>query len=155
MSSNPLPSFSNLGIIDEDSEVALRSVVSSNVSISDNASDDTASNFTGPSASIQSSTTSRKGNKSKTLPALPTSLTQAKHLLATKAHVNLVDYMHARGLQTSSSKKGNVEVPSKNFAYLDHPSRNALVRYTKQTGKIFPRKKAKNEWLQPILKELF
>jgi hypothetical protein len=63
--------------------------------------------------------------------------------------------MHARNHARSSLKNGNVVIPTMNFAYLVHPSRNALVKYTKQTGKIFPRKKAKNEWLQPILKELF
>jgi hypothetical protein len=144
MSSNPLPSFSNLEIITEDSEDASTSAIAGNARNHNSTS-------SGPSASKPES----KGKKGD-LPPLPTSLKQAKHLLATKAHVNLKDYMAARNKVKNNSSKDNVpKTPAKNFAHLVHPSHWALIKYTRKTGKIIPRNKAKNEWLQPMLKEIY
>ena len=149
MSSNPIPSFSDLEIITEDSEDP------SLVSINPSSGVQTPNPISaGPSASKGNK--KGKGKKSKNLPPLPTSLSQAKHLLATKAHVNLKDYVAARNTAKNNASKENVpKTPAKNFAHLVHPSQSALIRYTRKTGKIFPKNKAKNEWLQPMLKEIY
>ena len=148
MSSNPLPSFSNLEIITEDSEDASISADASNAHILNSTS-------AGPSASKLKNKAKGKGKK-EDLPPLPTSLKQAKLLLATKAHVNLKDYIAARITAKNNASKENVpKTPAKNFAHLVHPSQSALIKYTRKTGKIFPKKKAKNEWLQPMLKEIY
>lgn len=155
MSSNPLPSFSDLEIITEDSESETASTGFSNTrsrtsSISEFSSSQIAyGSSSGPSASTRSK---RKGKKNKNLPPLPTSLTAAKQLLATKAHVNLKDYPQARHEARNTSKKENVvKRPAENFAHLVHPSRRALVNYTMETGKFVKKGKAKNEWLNPML----
>lgn len=137
MSSNPLPSFSDLEIITEDSEDP--SLVSTNPSSGVQIPNPTSA---GPSSSKANK--KGKGKKSKNLPPLPTSLSQAKHLLATKAHVNLKDYMAARHEARYNSRKENIpKGPATNFAYLVHPSQRALINYTLETGKFIKRNKAK------------
>jgi hypothetical protein len=158
MSANPLPSFSDLEIVTEDSEDAESSAYNSNSPSTQSivthitTVNTPTSTSVGPSASKPN----RKGKgKKANLPPLPTSLTQAKHLLATKAHVNLKDYMVARHEARYNSRKDNIpKGPATNFAYLVHPSQRALINYTLDTGKFIKKGKAKNEWLQPMLKTI-
>jgi hypothetical protein len=155
MSSIPLPEFSDLEIITEDSETAstvsdLSGSTMSSISLRLSQMYHPVSS--GPSASTKSK---KKGKKNKNLPPLPTSLKQAREILATKAHVNLKDYMAARHKARGSARKDRNLGPAENFAYLVHPSRRALIQYTIDTEKFVNKKKAKNEWLGPMLEQMF
>jgi len=155
MSSNPLPEFSDLEIITENSETAstvsdLGGSTMSSISLRSSQMYQPVSS--GPAASTKSK---KKGKKNKNLPPLPTSLTEARQLLQTKAHVNLKDYMAARQKARGSAKKDRTSGPAQNFAYLVHPSRRALIQYTIDTEKFVNKNKAKNEWLGPMLEQMF
>ena len=99
----------------------------------------------------------RKSKKARNLPPLPTTLTQAKNLLMRRARVNLWDYMAARDPDMPDPKSNKEKViggPPKNYAYLVWPNQKALVEYTLRTQMIVSKDKAKEEWLQPVLKEI-
>lgn len=102
-------------------------------------------------------TKKRKSKKARNLPPIPTTLTQAKNLLMRRAHVNLWDYMAAREPDMPDPKSNEEKViggPPKNYAYLVWPNQKALVEYTLRTEKIVSKDQAKEEWLQPVLKEI-
>lgn len=153
MSSNPLPSFSNLDIISEDDDTASTAATTS---LGSNASISQMSTTSGSSASTQSTSTQAGTTNVETLPPLPTSLRQAKLILENRAHVNMVDYVAARKTAKFNARKGKLGVhgQAKNFAHLVHPSKRALIKYTQDTEKIYPRQRAKNEWLAPMLEPL-
>lgn len=131
---DPIPSSSSLSSAGDDSDF-------------DSVSDLSYSTIT--SASVKKSKgKGKKGKGKKALPPIPTSLCQARLLLNTKAHVNIVDLMHAQR-NWKKAIKGN---QPKSLAYLLHPSVRALVEYTMEEEKFVKRKTAKNEWLQPLLR---
>jgi len=102
-------------------------------------------------------TKKRKSQKARKLPPLPTTLTQAKNLLMRRAHVNLWDYMAAREPDMPDPRSNQEKViggPPKNYAYLVWPNQKALVEYTLKTGKYVYKDQAKEEWLQPVLKDI-
>jgi hypothetical protein len=109
------------------------------------------STSTGPSVTPRSKSGGKgkgKGKGKKSLPPVPTTLTQARLLLNTQAHVNIVDLMQAQQ-NWKKAVKGNKH---QSLAHLAHPSIKALVRYTMEEEKFIKRKTAKNEWLQPLLR---
>lgn len=130
---NSTPYFASLSSIGEDTEV------------------DGVSDLFYPTACTPSTKKSKgkgkKGKGRKALPPIPTSLCQARLLLNSKAHVNIVDLMHAQ----RNWKKAITGNQPQSLAYLLHPSVRALVEYTMEEGK-FVKKIAKNEWLQPLLR---
>jgi hypothetical protein len=133
---DPIPSSASLSSISEDSDF-------------DSVSD--LSYYTITSASVKKGKGKGKGKKGKgkkALPPIPTSLCQARLLLKTKAHVNIIDLMHAQR-NWKKAIKGN---QPKSLAYLLHPSVRALVEFTMEEEKFVKRKTAKNEWLQPLLR---
>ena len=74
-----------------------------------------------------------------------------------RAHVNLWDYMAAREPDMPDPKSNQEKViggPPKNYAYLVWPNQKTLVEYTLRTRKIVSKDQAKEEWLQPVLKEI-
>jgi hypothetical protein len=85
--------------------------------------------------------------KNNALPPIPTTCTDAKKLLKDKAHVNLVDYFAARQVPLAAGEE-------RDYVHLLHPSREAVVVYTRKHKKYIPRGDAKEEWLQPLLKTM-
>ncbi|KIR53728.1 hypothetical protein I315_03852 [Cryptococcus gattii Ru294] len=77
---------------------------------------------------------------------LPKTLNQAKSILKTHAHVNLIDYLEARG----------IGAPEYVGAYkgLLHSSESALRKYTLKQRKFAPKDLAKAEWLNPLMRDL-
>jgi len=89
----------------------------------------------------------KKANENNSLPPIPTSCNQAQKLLKEKAHVNLVDYFAARKIPIAPGEE-------RDYSNLLHPSREAVVMYSRETKKFVPRGEAKEEWLQPLLKTM-
>ncbi|WVQ79044.1 hypothetical protein IAT38_001136 [Cryptococcus sp. DSM 104549] len=77
----------------------------------------------------------------------PTSLTQANKILKSHAHVNLADYLEAR----------KISAPHYVGAYqgLLHPTTGHLRRYTKREKKFAKKDGVKEEWLQPLMRDMF
>lgn len=76
---------------------------------------------------------------------LPQSISSAKRLLKTHAHVNLADYLAER--KNAPRQHGG------DYSHLVYSSAMAMRRYTIETGKYIRVKAAKREWLQPLLKD--
>nr|ODN85216.1 hypothetical protein L203_05168 [Cryptococcus depauperatus CBS 7841] len=77
---------------------------------------------------------------------LPTTLNQAKMILQNHAHVNLMDYFQARRIGTPKFVGA--------YAGLLYPSESSLRRYTMKNGKYAPKVGAKDEWLQPLMRDM-
>lgn len=88
----------------------------------------------------------KKANENNSLPPIPTSCNQAQKLLKEKAHVNLVDYFAARKIPIAPGEE-------RDYYDLLHPSREAVVMYSRETRKFVPRGEAKEEWLQPSMRK--
>lgn len=77
---------------------------------------------------------------------LPTSLTQAKNLLETKAHVNINRYRKARSDPNREEGVGA-------YADLVFPNAWAMIRSTRGKGDYADLGSVKEEWLNPLLRE--
>lgn len=88
-----------------------------------------------------------KKRNQKALPPIPTSLTQAKDLLKQKAHVNINDYFEARAEPVPRGQR-------RDLSHLLHSSSQAMINYTVRTGNYTPKKHAKDEWLQPLMRDM-
>ncbi|ODO06158.1 hypothetical protein L198_01390 [Cryptococcus wingfieldii CBS 7118] len=77
---------------------------------------------------------------------LPRTLNQARRILKEHAHVNLVDYFEAR----------KVGAPAFVGAYKDllWPTPSALRRYTRGEGKFAVKDAVKDEWLNPLMRDI-
>ncbi|WVQ73733.1 hypothetical protein IAR50_003313 [Cryptococcus sp. DSM 104548] len=102
-----------------------------------------------PRADTVSSTSSTNTSSTATaLPIypLPRTLNQARRILKEHAHVNLVDYFEAR----------KVGAPAFVGAYKDllWPTPSALRRYTHGQGKFAVKDAVKDEWLNPLMRDI-
>ena len=71
---------------------------------------------------------------------VPQSLTQARLILKTHAHINLVDYFAARAA-------------GEDLHSLLHPTPSAVIRYTMKQKKFAALPGVKSDWLDPLLKD--
>jgi hypothetical protein len=152
---DPIPPLSRLEVGNAPSEIeSWSSNTIKSVMTAGQSTFDIIASFDNPSLS----TGKKKKNKAKkrNLPPLPKTLTQAKKILMRRAHVNLWDYMAARAPDMPDPKHDDEVVgsPHKNYAHLVWPSQKALVEYTLRTKKIVYLDQAKEEWLQPVLKDI-
>jgi hypothetical protein len=86
-----------------------------------------------------------------TLPPLPTSLTQAKIMLKSKAHVNIVDYIQER---KAPAPKNTSPGQPRDMTHLLFPSASALRRYTIEKKRYAKSKQVNDAFLAPLLKEM-
>lgn len=95
---------------------------------------------------------SRTGKKTKKktviIPVpMPSTVTQARNLLKQKAHVNINDYLSTR----KSPFRTGFDLIYPGLIYV---SAAAMVNYTVQTENYTPKKLAKDEWLQPLMRDM-
>jgi len=82
-----------------------------------------------------------------TLPALPTSLNQAKLLLKANAHVNIKDYLDERRKPLPAGQ-------TRDMFHLLHPSTSALIRYTIKNKRFAKPSVVKDAYLEPLMREM-
>ncbi|KAL7419643.1 hypothetical protein Q5752_005556 [Cryptotrichosporon argae] len=90
-------------------------------------------------------------------PPFPTTITQAKAILKATGHINIQNYIGARDRDRRAvAAGGNTTLDRVGaYAHLVYPSVAALRRASVSTGKIYPLKGAKHEWLEPLLRDFF
>ncbi|GMK56316.1 hypothetical protein CspeluHIS016_0301560 [Cutaneotrichosporon spelunceum] len=93
-------------------------------------------------------TASRSATPTPAIASLPTSLTAANRLLSTRGHVNILEYLEARG----DPNRHTEDVVGK-YADLVYPSASSLQRNMRRQRKYAKIDNVKREWLQPLLKD--
>jgi hypothetical protein len=81
------------------------------------------------------------------LPPIPTTCAEAYTILKSRAHINIVDYYAARALPLKPGEE-------RNYKDLLWDSREAVVLYTRATGRFASKVDVKEEWLQPLMKRM-
>ena len=78
---------------------------------------------------------------------MPTTLTQASVLLHQRAHVNINDYLAIRSIPTPKGFQRDLSV-------LVYPNAKAMITYTIENSNYTPKKLIKDEWLQPLMRDM-
>jgi hypothetical protein len=84
---------------------------------------------------------------------MPQSLTAARHLLRTKGHVNIADYLAARRKHLQHPQQQPQQAGR--YAYLLMPNVSSLRLYTKKEKRYVDRELIKAEAMEPLMRHIY